>query len=59
MNRYRRETELRNKNKFLESAKNELSLKVEEMQVGGKLGFCYYAMNQVEYGQFLQFSNSN
>ncbi|KAM3850908.1 small kinetochore-associated protein [Vipera latastei] len=32
MNRYRREAEVRNKNKFLESAKNELSLKVEEMQ---------------------------
>ncbi|XP_070590366.1 small kinetochore-associated protein [Erythrolamprus reginae] len=32
MNRYRRETELRNRNKLLENVKSELSLKVEEMQ---------------------------
>ncbi|XP_063149521.1 small kinetochore-associated protein-like [Candoia aspera] len=32
MNRYRREVELRNKNKLLETVKYELSLKVEEMQ---------------------------
>ncbi|ETE65282.1 putative TRAF4-associated factor 1, partial [Ophiophagus hannah] len=32
MNRYRRETELKNKNKFLENVKSELSLKVAEMQ---------------------------
>ncbi|XP_026560744.1 small kinetochore-associated protein-like isoform X1 [Pseudonaja textilis] len=32
MNRYRRETERKNKNKFLENVKSELSLKVAEMQ---------------------------
>ncbi|XP_013916726.1 PREDICTED: small kinetochore-associated protein-like [Thamnophis sirtalis] len=32
MNRYRRETELKNQNRLLENAKSELSLKVVEMQ---------------------------
>lgn len=44
MSRYRREAELRNKNKQLESAKWEVSSKLMEAEVGNKLDSDYPKM---------------